>query len=30
MKEVQELGMRPVSKRKMLRDNAIKVFNLPG
>lgn len=30
MQEVHELGMKPDSKRKMLRDNAIKVFKLPG
>lgn len=30
MKEIHEFDMRPVSKRKLLRDNAIKVFNLPG
>lgn len=29
MKEVDELNFREVSKRKILRENAIKVFNLP-
>jgi predicted TIM-barrel fold metal-dependent hydrolase len=29
MKEVGELDMRPTSKEKMLRTNAIKLFNLP-
>ncbi len=29
MKEIHEFGMRPVPKRKLLRDNAIRVFNLP-
>lgn len=28
MMEIHEFDMRPVSKRKLLRDNAIKVFNL--
>lgn len=29
MPEVHDLGLRPASKRKLLRDNAIRVFNLP-
>ena len=29
MKEIHEFDMRPASKRKLLRDNAIKVFKLP-
>lgn len=30
MQEVHELGMRPASKRKLLRDNALRIFGLPG
>ncbi|WEJ58791.1 amidohydrolase family protein [Devosia sp. FJ2-5-3] len=30
VKEVDELNFRPHSKRKVMRDNALKVFNLPG
>lgn len=29
VKEVDELGFRPDSKRKIMRDNALRVFNLP-
>lgn len=30
MREVDELGLRPESKRLLLRDNALRVFGLPG
>jgi len=30
MDEVHDFDMRPGPKRKMLRDNALKIFNLPG
>ena len=30
IKEVDELGMDPVAKRMLLRDNALRVFKLPG
>lgn len=30
IKEVDEFGMDPVAKRMLLRDNALRVFKLPG
>jgi predicted TIM-barrel fold metal-dependent hydrolase len=29
VQEVDELDFRPASRRKIMRDNAMKVFNLP-
>ena len=29
MKEIHDFDMRPTSKRKLLRDNALRIFNLP-
>lgn len=30
MNDIHNLGFRPASKRKMLRDNALRIFNLPS
>lgn len=30
MRDIDELRFRPIPERKMLRDNALRVFNLPG
>jgi len=30
MREVEDLRFKPMAKRKLLRDNALRVFNLPG
>ena len=29
MREIHDFDMRPVSKRKLLRDNALRIFRLP-
>jgi uncharacterized protein len=29
MREIHEFDMRPGTKRKMLRDNAMRIFSLP-
>jgi predicted TIM-barrel fold metal-dependent hydrolase len=30
VEEVEELGLRDESKQMLMRDNALRVFNLPG
>jgi predicted TIM-barrel fold metal-dependent hydrolase len=30
MRDVKDLGLRPESERALLRDNALRVFKLPG
>ena len=30
VREVKELGLRPESERALMRDNALRIFKLPG